>query len=218
MYPEDRVLVGVINRRVDFSMARDHGWYRIPVDTAPRHLDSEYVAFYFSRSFKDLNGGIHYYAKRLGHELVRRRDLLPDEADHARADKLYYRIALGPVEPKRPPILNPTHRPISFIFTTWDRFVAASAIADLYSTAEFYVERVTKVLNRNGLDLDGDNLWREDEWRQQIADLRGRLEKLLATPDLSESEQAEQALREALESLGSLHFRTLPPDTHFKGH
>jgi hypothetical protein len=215
MYPEDRVLVGVINRRKDFAAARDHGWYRIPVASAPKHIDSEYLAFFFSRSFKEKNGGIHYYAKRTGHELVRRRDLLPDEADHANAEQWYYRIALGPLQAKIPPILNPTNRPIAFIFTTWDRFVAAEAIADLYSTADFYAERVSKVLNRAGLDLRSDQLWHDDEFRQQVRELRHRLKKLLATPDLEESERATQALQAAIDSLGSVRPLPIPYNGYF---
>src|SRR5579859_2298270 len=120
MYPEDRVLVGVINRKRDFDYALNQHWYRIPQARAPRSIDAEYVAFYFSRSFKERNGGIHFYARRTGHELVRRRDLLPNEKQ--RANDLYYKLQLEPLQAKTPPILNPTARPIAFIYTTWDRF------------------------------------------------------------------------------------------------
>jgi hypothetical protein len=213
MYPEDRVLIGVINRRVDFELARDQGWYRIPVESAPKYIDSEYIAFYFSRNFEAKNGGIHYYAKQTGHELVRRRDLLPNEQGHPRADKLYYRISLGKLQEKTPPILNPTARPIVFVFTTWDRFVTASTIADLYSTSEFYVDRVSKVLNQKGVPVDSSALWQDDELKTKIADLRRRLEILLARTDLSESEQGERALKEAISALGGLKFLDIPFDT-----
>ncbi len=142
MYPEDRVLVGVINCKRDFDLARRERWYRIPCDRAPRQIDAAYIAFYFSRSFKDQNGGIHYFARRLGHELARRRDLLPNEPDHPHAERLYYKIQLGEIEAKLPPILNPTKRPIAFIITTWDRFVAATTIEDLYSIDDRFAERV----------------------------------------------------------------------------
>ena len=36
MYPEDRVLVGVIRRQRDLRLARDEGWYRIPLAHWPR--------------------------------------------------------------------------------------------------------------------------------------------------------------------------------------
>jgi hypothetical protein len=213
MYPEDRVLIGVINRRVDFESARDQGWYRIPIERAPKHIDTEYVAFYFSRNFKEKNGGVHYFARRTGHELVRRRDVLPDEANHPRANNLYYRIALGKMQEKHPPILNPTGRPLAFVFTTWDRFVTASTIADLYSTSEFYVDRVSKVLKQKGVRFDSADLWQDTELRSKVGDLRRRLEVLLARTDLTESEQAQQALQEAIAALGGLKFLDIPFDT-----
>jgi hypothetical protein len=214
MYPEDRVLVGVMKRKVDFVAARDHGWYRIPMDTAPKYIDAEYIAFFFSRNFKEKNGGIYYYARRQGHELVRRRDLLPHEPNHPNADKLYYKIALGPLQERTHPILNPTSRVVAFIFTTWDRFISARNIADLYSVAEYFVDRASKVLEREGVDLHGE-LWHDGELRGQIVDLRKRLEKLLLRTDLSESEQAGEALQAAISALGGITLLNVPFESYF---
>jgi hypothetical protein len=144
MHPEDRVLIGVINRVADLRIARDQGWYRIPCHRAPPRLEVEhadYLAFYLSRAFGVQNSGIHFYARRMGHELARRRDLIPTEPDHPRADVLYYKVQLGHLQAKSPPILNPARRPVAFICTTWDRFMAARTIADLYSTAPGFTER-----------------------------------------------------------------------------
>jgi hypothetical protein len=146
MYPEDRVLVGVINRKRDFIHARDDGWYRIPQVRLPRGIHAEYVAFFLSRAFKEQNGGIHYFAARKGIELLYRKDILPKEADHARANDVYYKVGISPLREKAPPIKNPTNRPISFVYTTWDRFVHASTIADLYSTADYFVDRIFHAL------------------------------------------------------------------------
>lgn len=132
MSPEDIVLIGVINRRRDLEIARAQGWYRLPVARAPRWIAVDYVAFYLSRAFGELNSAVRYYARCTGHELWRRRDLLPDEADHPRAGELYYRLALAPLCLKQPPILNPTRRPLAFLYTTWERFNTATCLADLY--------------------------------------------------------------------------------------
>ena len=59
--------------------------------------------FYFTRAFGDERWAIHCYAPVRGHELARRRDLLPDEADHPRADQANYQ--LGPLERLDPPIV-----------------------------------------------------------------------------------------------------------------
>ena len=151
MYPEDRVLVGVINRKRDLDYARDHHWYRIPQERMPRGVYAEYLAFYLSRAFREKNGGIVYYAQRKGLELAYRRDLLPEEAHHPNANNVYYRVALGELVEKTPPILNPTKRPISFIYTTWDRFVHAREIRDLYSQNDYYVDRIYHALRDKGI-------------------------------------------------------------------
>jgi hypothetical protein len=148
MFPEDRVLVGVINRVRDLRYARDEHWYRIPVEQMPQGVNAEYLAFYLSRAFREKNGGICFFAQKRGIELTRRAELLPKETEHKRSDYLYYRVALGELLPKDPPILNPAKRPISFIYTTWDRFVHARQIRDLYSEAGFYVDRVYYALKQ----------------------------------------------------------------------
>ena len=154
MLPEDRVLVGVINRKRDLVYARDSHWYRIPQARMPHGVHAEYVGFFLSRAFGERNGGIHYYARRTGLELVYRKDLLPQEAQHKRADEAYYKAQLGELIEKDPPVLNPTKRPISFIYTTWDRFVHAKQISDLYSKADYYVDRVYHALRDKGIRPD----------------------------------------------------------------
>jgi hypothetical protein len=189
MYPDDRVLIGVLNRKRDFVLARDEHWYRIPRDRAPRIIETEYIAFYFSGSFKDQNAGIHYFARRTGHELVRRRDLLPDESQHKNADQLYYKIQIGDLQEKLPPITNPTRRPITFIYTTWDRFVAADKIADLYSNAEWFVERVANVLREIG--ITPERHWEFED--QHMSELRIRCERGIVSAIAGQSERRTSA-------------------------
>jgi hypothetical protein len=52
---------------------------------------------------------------------------------------------------KAPPVLNSSHRIISFVYTTWDRFVHARDISDLYSTADYFVDRIYHALRSTGL-------------------------------------------------------------------
>ena len=152
MLPEDRVLVGVINRKRDLVVARDRHWYRIPQTRMPHGVYAEHIAFFLSgKVFKEQSGGIHYYALRQGVELVYRRDLFPGEADHPRANNVYYKVQLGELIGKVPPVLNLTKRPISFIYTTWDRFIHAQQISDLYSKADYFVDRVYHALRDTGV-------------------------------------------------------------------
>jgi hypothetical protein len=122
-----------MNSRRDFELARDNGWYRIPVDHAPRSATEAVVlAFYFTRAFEDDKWSVRWYAPVRGHELVRRLDLLPGQPDHPRATRMYYKMQLGPLMELDRPIPSLRWRRITFIETSWDRFTAAEEINDLY--------------------------------------------------------------------------------------
>jgi hypothetical protein len=147
MYPEDRVLVGVMPEAHDFEIALDQHWYRIPVKHAPSGIHAEYVAFYFTSKFpEDLRWAIHFYARRTGHEMARRIDLFPDQPNHPRAQERYYRLQLGPLKQKQPPIPSLRWRRITFIQTTWERFVGAREINDLFRSENTLVDQVYQAL------------------------------------------------------------------------
>lgn len=155
MYPEDRVLVGVINTKRDLQFARDAGWYRIPYAQMARGVYTEYMAFFLSgQVFQEQSGTIPYYARRRGVELARRRDLIPNQPNHSRADNVYFRISLGELQHKTPLITNPTKRKISFIHTTWDRFMNAREIKDLYSDADYFVDRIYHALRNDTTPIE----------------------------------------------------------------
>jgi catechol 2,3-dioxygenase-like lactoylglutathione lyase family enzyme len=151
MYPEDRVLVAVVPRPDDFQAIRDQGWYRVPEKKAPRGVFFEYLAFYFTSAFGPQQWAIHYYARRLGHELVTRRELRPDQPDHPRADETYYKLQIGPLQERRPPIVSRRWRRVTFIHTTWDRFEAAQEINDLFAEGDEFVDRLYHALREEGL-------------------------------------------------------------------
>ncbi len=163
VYPEDRVLVGVMPNPADLDIARDQHWYRVPVKHAPAGIQAEYVAFYFTGKYPpDLRWAIHFYARRTGHELARRVDLIPDQPKHPRAQEMYYRLQLGGLKRKSPPIVSLRWRRITFIQTTWDRFVAATEVNDLFSTDDVFVDRIYHVLKERGIQPV-----RQTEFREQ---------------------------------------------------
>ena len=162
MYPEDRVLVGVMPDPRDFQIAESQHWYRIPAQNLSKGIHAEYIAFYFTKKFgPELRWAIHYYARRTGHELVKRSELLPDEDQHPRRDDLYYKLQLGPLKQRVPPIASTSWRRITFIHTTWDRFVVASTINDLYSTDKSFVDRAFHTLKSHGFHPERDVQIRE---------------------------------------------------------
>lgn len=141
MYADDRVLVGVVKRVKDYEIIRNDHWYRIPQRQMPNGINAEYIAFFLSRRcFRQDGGAVASFARITGIELAKRADLLPGE--DMRSDEVYFKVQFRNLVDKSPPIVNGSRRPISFIRTTWDRFIAAATIPDLYSRAEFYVDRV----------------------------------------------------------------------------
>ncbi|MCI0579097.1 MAG: hypothetical protein L0332_16460 [Chloroflexi bacterium] len=154
MYPEDRVLVTYVPSLADFAVIQEEGWYRIPQRHAPKGLHAEYFAFYFGHNFGDLKWAIHYYAPQVGHELATRLDLFPDQPDHPRAQELYYKVQLGPLQRLAEPIVSLRWRRITFMHTTWDRFQDAREINDLFVEGGEYVDRLYATLKEQGIQAE----------------------------------------------------------------
>ena len=131
--PAERVLVAVVPRPSDWARVRDEGWYRIPYARAPRRLAADYLAFYHPGCFDaSLRWTVRYYAAVRRYSLLTRAELLPDEADHPRADDLYYRLELGSLEELAAPIPSARLRRVTFIATTLPLLLAAGEINDLW--------------------------------------------------------------------------------------
>jgi hypothetical protein len=129
---DDVVLVALLNQPRDLEIARAEHWYRIPAKHAPAHLtQTRYVAFYLTKTFGDHKWTIREYAPVRGHELVRRRDLFPDQIDHPRANDAYYQLQLGALIELPRPIVSRSGRRLLFIWTTGDKFSRAVEINDL---------------------------------------------------------------------------------------
>lgn len=172
VYPEDRVLVGVINTKRDLAFMLEDQWYRIPLKQMPDGVHFEYIAFYLSRTAASdkTASGIHYYARNVGYELAFRRELIPNAPTHPRADDLYHKVQLADIKEKSPFVRNPNRRPIGFIYTTWDRFVTAETIADLYDEADYLVDRLFHALRDR--DENPQRYWDSAQKRQGVRILR----------------------------------------------
>lgn len=144
--PDDRVLVAYLPSSADFVRLQKQRWYRIPVAHAPKGLYAEWIAFYFGADFGPQKYAIHYYAANLGHELLRRVDLLPDEPAHPRANQPYYKVQLGALLLLNRPIISLQWRRILFIHTTADRLTTASEINDLFLQGDSLVHRANTIL------------------------------------------------------------------------
>jgi hypothetical protein len=143
--PEERVLVVVIPRLRDWEIVLNEHWYRIPVEHAPNRLSANYLAFYHTRSSGE-PWTIRQYAAVTGYHLLKRRELLPGEANHPRAEHLYFKIELGPLQSLSKSIPSHKLRRITFIPTTLDRLLQAEEISDLWERDSHY-DRLQRVLS-----------------------------------------------------------------------
>ncbi len=132
--PDARVLVCLINKPLDLETARWDHWYRIPVKHAPQDFLADIIAFYLTSAIGDEKWAVHEYARVRGHELVKRVDIFPDQPDHPRANDLYYKMQLGPLQRLARPIPSLKWRRVAFIQTTGDRFLNALEISELVET------------------------------------------------------------------------------------
>jgi hypothetical protein len=132
MEPCDLVLVAVVPRREDLQIARVLGWYRIPLRHAPKVIAVDWLAFYQSGPAR----GIRTVAPVRGHELTTRRELFRDQADHPRADELYFKLQLGPIQTLSQPLSAACNQRLTFLYTTGERFCQAHDVADLAVVGE----------------------------------------------------------------------------------
>jgi hypothetical protein len=133
---EARALVAVVSRPRDLALAREQGWYRVPLARVPAHFAADYLAFYQTAAFGAERWSVRYYGPVLHYRIASRRELLPDEPTHPRAAERYYRVALGPLRALPLPIPARRLRRVVFIATTFGQLRRATDVRELYRPAE----------------------------------------------------------------------------------
>lgn len=128
----DRVLVAILRRPRDLAIAREEGWYRVPLRHLPRQFAADYLAFYQTAAFGAERWTVRYYAAVLRYRIVERRELLPAEPDHPRAADRYYQIGIGPLAELPLPIPARKLRRVTFISTSFGQLRRAADVRDLY--------------------------------------------------------------------------------------
>ena len=135
--PTSLILVAYLPAPRDMEIARLLGWYRIPLRTAPKVIQVDYLAFYQAGPFgEEHRWRIETFAALRGAELTTRAELLRDEPDHPRAREEYYKMQLGPLERLPQPILARRWRRITFLYTTGDLLLRARTVNDLVVRSE----------------------------------------------------------------------------------
>jgi very-short-patch-repair endonuclease len=130
------VLVAIMNNLLDFNVAQEQHWYRIPVSGTKKRLKErwppQWLAFYQTKVFGSEAWAINYYAPVRQIRRTARRHLFPDDPGHPRADELYHKIEIGPLQRLSESIVSRRWRRIVFIPTTWEKFISAVEINDLF--------------------------------------------------------------------------------------
>jgi hypothetical protein len=134
---ESLILVGILPDQRDLEIARLLGWYRIPLKSAPKVVDVDFVAFYQTNAFgNEHRWKIENFCPVRGHELVTRAELFKDEPNHPRANEEYFKISLGPLEQLPRPILAGDWKRVTFLYTIGELFNKASTINQLVVRSE----------------------------------------------------------------------------------
>lgn len=148
--PTALLLIAILKEPRDLEIARVLGWYRIPLKNAPKTVAVDYVAFYQTAKFDEEKWAINYVAPVKGHELVTRAELLRTQPNHPRANEMYYKLQLGPLERLPQPIPSRKWRRLTFLYTTGEYLNQATELNDLIvQSAER--ERLWKALYERGM-------------------------------------------------------------------
>ncbi len=132
----ENLIVCILNTLQDFSILREQLWYRIPVESVEKFLRErwppKWMAFYQSGVFKKNAFMINHYGLISNISIRTRMELFPDEKPNLKSDKKYYKISFNKIETLHKPILSRRWRRIVFINTTYNKFINAIEINDLF--------------------------------------------------------------------------------------
>ena len=145
-------LVAILRTHQDFAIAREQGWYRIPVDSAERILrhrwPPEWLAFYQTKTFGGQAYAVNYTSRITDIDTMQRGELFPDDHNDERRERLYYRLSFHRLEPLPAPIPSRRFRRIVFIPTTLAKLQAATEINDLFDDSPLENEVWTALKER----------------------------------------------------------------------
>jgi very-short-patch-repair endonuclease len=152
-----QVLVAIMNNLLDFNIAEEKHWYRIPVSSARKRLRErwppQWLAFYQTKVFGPERYAVNYYAPVRRIQVVPRKELLLEDPGHPRADELYHKLEIGPLQRLPRPIVSRRWRRFVFIPTTWEKFISAVEINDLFDESPLE-DRLWAEFKRHDIDAE----------------------------------------------------------------
>jgi very-short-patch-repair endonuclease len=119
------VLVALVRQTSDWHLIQNGGFYRIPVRSAPvmiREGTIEYLAFYFPKPFGDHAYKVEWYGKVNHLRIVSRKEAVPTQPNHPKAETQYYVIGIEKCIQLSEPFESTRPRRLLFIPTTQQKF------------------------------------------------------------------------------------------------
>lgn len=136
MSKRGEVLVAIINNPLDFALAREKHWYRIPVSSVMKWLKDSWpprwLAFYQTKVFGPESYAINYFSPVIKIKQRYRWQLFPNQPRDEKSDRQYFQVFIKPLQRLPRPIASPRFRRIIFVPTTWHKLNTAEEINDLY--------------------------------------------------------------------------------------
>ncbi len=165
-------LVAIMNDLADFEIAKNKHWYRIPVTSVTRLLnDSDfpprYVGFYQTKIFGNDAYSINYYAEVLDIKRVSRKRLFPNEQPNSKSKKFYHKMILSPLCKINNPISSRSLRRIVFIPTTYQKFISAEEINDLFNQSPLE-DRIWELMKKHKIIAERQDYFAVNEHIYQL--------------------------------------------------
>jgi hypothetical protein len=208
-------LVVVVQRPADLQRAKEEGWYRIPLNRAPSRVAAEHLAFYQTGAFPPGERFmVRWMAPVRGYSLATRRELIPEEPKHSRADEYYYKVLLGNVVPLPHSIPSRRLRRITFIPTTFNLLLQAEEINDLWIRSRAQ-ELLWEALRQAGLECENQYPI-EDDFPAYVADMvlfcnSGRIAVIIAESrsTVGHLGESREVVANFLANAGNWHLLTI---------
>lgn len=153
-------LVAVVNNDLDLHRFSEGHWYRIPERAIGRSLriealaDTTTLALYQTVSISNgMQSAIELWGEITERVLLSRREILPEEPAHPKANEQYHLLRVGLVERLDRPITAARPRRLTFLRTSRERLLHAGDLNDLVigTPAE---ERLWRSLRQQDLDAE----------------------------------------------------------------
>ncbi len=168
-YPPADLIVCWLKYKNDLSILLNDGWYRIPLEKAPKNIfNVKYLAFYQSYVF----GKNAYIIKHFGTidkiQSLKRYELFPKEKTNVKSGLDYLKISMKDMNILEKPIVAKRPRKIVFINSTLNKLLNANDVNDLFhnspleDTLWYHLKKNNIVAERQYYIYSGKNAYSLD--------------------------------------------------------